>query len=96
MLKVEASSAVGGVDDATSPADVLYNHCSRKTEGTIFFQRDLANMQVAETMDELTTLLQELCDQHLMKLMMLDGEPCWKLRSRSDAHRYAWTNHRAQ
>lgn len=68
-----------------SPADALYDQCALRPQGTVFFQRDLSNMQVAESMGELTTLLQELCDRHLMKLMTLDGEPCWKLRSRSDA-----------
>ena len=73
--------------EAVKPADALYNQCSRKAEGTVFFQRDLANMQIADTMAELTMLLQELCDRHLMKLMMLEGEPCWKLRSQSEANR---------
>ncbi len=73
--------------NAVSPADTLYEMCSRKALGTVFFQRDLSNMQVAETMAELTMLLQELCDRHLMKLMTLEGEPCWKLRSKSDADR---------
>jgi len=68
-----------------SPADALYDQCALRPQGTVFFQRDLSNMQVAESMGELTMLLQELCDRHLMKLMTLDSEPCWKLRSRSDA-----------
>jgi DNA-directed RNA polymerase III subunit RPC6 len=42
-------------------------------------------MQVAETVAELLSLLQGLCDRHLLKLMTLDGEPCWKLRSRAEA-----------
>jgi DNA-directed RNA polymerase III subunit RPC6 len=45
-------------------------------------------MQVAETITELLVLLQELCDRHLLKLMTLEGEPCWKLRSRSEADKY--------
>lgn len=72
-----------------SPADALYDKCVERSAGTVFFQRDLSNMQVAETIAELTMLLQELCDRHLMKLMTLDNEPCWKLRSRSDADKYA-------
>lgn len=71
--------------DAAGRADALYDRCAEKPQGTVFFQRDLSNMQIAETMGELTMLLQELCDRHLMKLMTFDGEPCWKLRSRSEA-----------
>ena len=37
----------------------------------------------ANTMTELTLLLQDLCDRHLMKLMTFDNEPCWKLRSKT-------------
>jgi DNA-directed RNA polymerase III subunit RPC6 len=76
-------------DIVVSPADALYDKCVERSAGTVFFQRDLSNMQVAETVAELTMLLQELCDRHLMKLMTLDNEPCWKLRSRSDADKYA-------
>lgn len=73
--------------EVVSPADALYDKCALRSQGTVFFQRDLSNMQVAETMAELTMLLQELCDRHLMKLMTLEGEPCWKLRSRTDAEK---------
>jgi DNA-directed RNA polymerase III subunit RPC6 len=75
--------------EIVSPADALYDKCAQRSEGTVFFQRDLSNMQVAETIAELTMLLQELCDRHLLKLMTLEGEPCWKLRSRSEADKYA-------
>lgn len=71
--------------EAINRVDMLYDKCAEKPQGTVFFQRDLSNLQVAETMGELTTLLQELCDRHLMKLMTFDGEPCWKLRSKSEA-----------
>ena len=72
-------------NEVVHPADALYDKCALRSQGTVFFQRDLSNMQVAETMAELTMLLQELCDRHLMKLMTLEGEPCWKLRSRIEA-----------
>jgi DNA-directed RNA polymerase III subunit RPC6 len=75
-------------NDAVSRADSLYDKCAERAEGTVFFQRDLSNMQEAETMADLTLLLQELCDRHLMKLMTLEGEPCWKLRSRHEADKY--------
>ncbi|KAJ4332545.1 34-kDa subunit of RNA polymerase III (C) [Didymella glomerata] len=84
--KEEESPAVDVANnEAASPADALYDKCAQRSQGTVFFQRDLSNMQVAETMAELTMLLQELCDRHLMKLMTFEGEPCWKLRSRAEA-----------
>ncbi|KAF2795215.1 DNA-directed RNA polymeras-like protein III subunit Rpc34 [Melanomma pulvis-pyrius CBS 109.77] len=67
--------------------DLLYDKCAQAPEGTVFFQRELSNMQVANTMTELTSLLQELCDRHLMKLMTFDNEPCWKLRSKTEAEK---------
>lgn len=73
---------------ALSPAERLYDKCAEAAPGTVFFQRDLSNFKIAENVGELLTLLQELCDRHLMKLMTLDGEPCWKLRARSDADKY--------
>lgn len=88
--KEEEPSAVDlASNDAATPADALYDKCAQRSQGTVFFQRDLSNMQVAETMAELTVLLQELCDRHLMKLMTFEGEPCWKLRSRPEADKYA-------
>jgi DNA-directed RNA polymerase III subunit RPC6 len=75
-------------NDGVSPADALYNKCAERPDGTVFFQRDLSVMQIASTMAELTVLLQELCDKNLMKLMTLEGEPCWKLRSRAEADMY--------
>ena len=76
------------VEDALAEvnlADTLYGKCAQAPQGTVFFQRELSNMQVASTMAELTMLLQDLCDRHLMKLMTFDNEPCWKLRSRAEA-----------
>lgn len=90
-VKEEESPALNTAsNDVVAPADALYDKCAERSQGTVFFQRDLSNMQVAETMAELTMLLQELCDRHLMKLMTLDGEPCWKLRSRTDADKCAY------
>jgi DNA-directed RNA polymerase III subunit RPC6 len=87
--KEEEPAAIEGSNEVVGPADALYDKCAQRSQGTVFFQRDLSNMQVAETMAELMMLLQELCDRHLMKLMTLEGEPCWKLRSRSEADKYA-------
>lgn len=72
-------------NEAAAPADALYEKCAMRSQGTVFFQRDLSNMQVAETLAELLMLLQELCDRHLMKMMTFEGENCWKLRSRAEA-----------
>ena len=82
-----AAAQQAGNEIIVSPADALYDKCVERSAGTVFFQRDLSNMQVAETMAELTMLLQELCDRHLMKLMTFEGEPCWKLRSRAEAEK---------
>jgi DNA-directed RNA polymerase III subunit RPC6 len=87
--KEEDAAGPAPSNDIASPADALYDKCAQRSEGTVFFQRDLSNMQVAETITELLQLLQELCDRHLLKLMTLEGEPCWKLRSRSEADKYA-------
>jgi DNA-directed RNA polymerase III subunit RPC6 len=87
--KVEDAAVQQPSNEVVSPADALYDKCAERPQGTVFFQRDLSNMQVAETMAELTMLLQDLCDRHLLKLMTLEGEPCWKLRSRTDADKYA-------
>lgn len=83
--KQEERVATPGADQTVRPADTLYEKCAERLQGTVFFERDLSNMQVAENVAELTVMLQELCDQHLLKLMTLEGEPCWKLRSRSEA-----------
>jgi len=87
--KVEDAAVQQVSNEVVSPADALYEKCAERPQGTVFFQRDLSNMQVADTMAELTMLLQDLCDRHLLKLMTLEGEPCWKLRSRTDADKYA-------
>ena len=76
------------VNEIISPADALYEKCAQRPAGQIFFQRDLSNMQVAETMAQLTVLLQELCDRHLLKLMTFEGDACWKLRTKEDADKY--------
>lgn len=88
VLKEEDAPVQQASNEVLSPADTLYDKCAERSLGTVFFSRDLSNMQVAETMAELMILLQDLCDRHLMKLMMLEGEPCWKLRSRADADKY--------
>lgn len=93
VSKEEEAAVPQPSNEIVSPADALYDKCAERSQGTVFFQRDLSNMQVAETMAELTMILQELCDRHLLKLMTLDSEPCWKLRSRSDADKYGDSIH---
>ncbi|RMZ73010.1 dna-directed rna polymerase iii subunit rpc34 [Pyrenophora seminiperda CCB06] len=84
-VKEEATEASDNA--ALSPADALYEKCAQRPTGQIFFQRDLSNMNVAETMVQLELILQELCDRHLLKLMTFEGELCWKLRTREDAEK---------
>jgi DNA-directed RNA polymerase III subunit RPC6 len=91
--KEEEAPAVQASNEVLNPADTLYDKCAERALGTVFFSRDLSQMQVAGTMAELMVLLQELCDRHLMKLMMLEGDPCWKLRSREDADKYVHTTY---
>lgn len=90
VLKEEPaeSNNTASNNEVLSPADALYEKCAQRPAGQIFFQRDLSNMQVADTMAQLTELLQELCDRHLLKLMTFEGDPCWKLRTREDADKY--------
>jgi DNA-directed RNA polymerase III subunit RPC6 len=85
---VPKEESAADANETISPADALYNKCAERPAGQTFFQRDLSNMQVAETMAQLTMLLQDLCDRHLLKLMTFEGDPCWKLRSREDADKY--------
>lgn len=68
-----------------SRMDKLYHICAQQPKGTVFFQRELSQMAVADTLQELTTLLQELVDRHLMKVLTYDNEPCWTVRSRDEA-----------
>lgn len=70
-----------------SRIDKMYDRCAEAPAGTVFFQRELSSWGVADTLTELTMLLQELVDRHLMKLMTFDNEVCWKLRTREDAEK---------
>lgn len=83
--KEEPVDANKSNNESLSPADALYEKCAQRPAGHIFFQRDLSNMQVADTVTQLMELLQELGDRHLLKLMHLEGDPCWKLRTREEA-----------
>ena len=74
--------------DRQSRLDQLYDKCAQAPQGTLFFQRELTSMHVVDTLPELISLLQELVDRHLMKLMTFDNEACWKLRSREEAEKY--------
>lgn len=78
---------IGNLQLSAGLVDPLYEKCCQHPEGTVFFQRDLSNMQVAGTLGELMSVLQEMVDRHLMKIMTFEGEPCWKIRSREDAER---------
>ncbi|KAF2748384.1 DNA-directed RNA polymeras-like protein III subunit Rpc34 [Sporormia fimetaria CBS 119925] len=66
---------------------MLYNKCESLPKGTVFFQRDLTKLAIAEDSNELLTILQDLVERQLMKLMTFDGEACWKLRPREEAEK---------
>jgi DNA-directed RNA polymerase III subunit RPC6 len=88
MEDVDAPAALPAAADPAvvqNKAEALYEKCAQAPEGTVFFQRDLSNMAVAENLAELIVLLQQLVDKHLMKLMQFDNEPCWKIRTREVA-----------
>lgn len=83
MVKEEQSAV--DLAQAQSLLDQLYDQCATRPAGTLFFQRDFINMQVADDMGQLLSLIQSLTDKHLMKLMTFDGEACWQIRSRAEA-----------
>jgi hypothetical protein len=66
-------------------AEELYKKCVEYPRDTLFFQSDLASMDIADDMGELSQLLTELVDRHLFKLMTLDNDPCWRYRTTADA-----------
>ncbi|KAF2006280.1 RNA polymerase Rpc34 [Amniculicola lignicola CBS 123094] len=70
---------------AEERANNLYQKGSEAPQGTIFFQRDLHNMQVAESLADLLNLIGILVGQHLFKPMTFENEPCWEVRSRDEA-----------
>lgn len=74
-------------EDDRPRVDLLYDKCAEAPDGTVFFQRDLSQMAIAQDLGKLMEMLQELVDRHLMKLMTFDNEPCWKLRSREEAEK---------
>lgn len=74
-------------EDVTSRADMLYEECAKRPEGTTFFQRDLTSMQIARDLNELLELVRDLSNRHLLKPLQFDGEPCWKLRPKDIAEK---------
>ncbi|KAF2440086.1 RNA polymerase Rpc34 [Karstenula rhodostoma CBS 690.94] len=68
-----------------SRADMLYEECAKRPEGTTFFQRDLTSMQIARDLNELLNLVADLSNRHLLKPLQFEGEPCWKLRPKDIA-----------
>ncbi|KAF2186651.1 DNA-directed RNA polymeras-like protein III subunit Rpc34 [Zopfia rhizophila CBS 207.26] len=90
MASASADSPAPAREESPAPEtldkkDILYNKCAQAPDGTVFYQRDFVNMHVAENTTALMRLLQELVDSHLMKTMMWENQPCWKLRSRDEA-----------
>ena len=68
-----------------SKKDQLYGRCAEAPLDTVFYQRDLANMQVADDSASLMGLIQELVDAHMLQVMTWEGQVCYKLRSRDEA-----------
>lgn len=73
--------------DITSRADLLYEECAKRPEGTTFFQRDLTSMDVASDLAELIQMVGSLSNRHLLKPLQFDNEACWKLRPRDIAEK---------
>ncbi|KAK8251268.1 RNA polymerase Rpc34 [Phyllosticta capitalensis] len=76
----------------TSKKDLLYEKCAESEPGHIFYQEDLARLEVAKDVEELVTLCQQLVDSHLFELLesgqnSYDRTLCWRLRTREDANK---------
>jgi DNA-directed RNA polymerase III subunit RPC6 len=76
-----------GIQMDKSKADMLYEKAAQQPTGTVFFQRDLSSMGVAEDIGEILVLSRELAENHLFKLLTYDGEPCWSVRPRDVAEK---------
>ncbi|KAF2653483.1 RNA polymerase Rpc34 [Lophiostoma macrostomum CBS 122681] len=85
-VKMEDAEALQApVSDIGPRRERLYDKCAEATEGTVFFQRDLSNMDIAESVTDLLRIVQDLLDKHLFILMKFEGVPCWKIRPREEA-----------
>ena len=84
----DAAAVVPAPEDMGSRADMLYEECAKRPEGTTFFQRDLTGMQIARDLNELLSLVGDLSNRHLLKPLQFEGEPCWKLRPKDIADKY--------
>lgn len=73
--------------DVATRAEMLYDECAKRPEGTTFFQRDLTSMNIASDLQELINLVGDLSNRHLLKPLQFDNEPCWKLRPRDIAEK---------
>ncbi|KAK7186709.1 hypothetical protein DPSP01_001062 [Paraphaeosphaeria sporulosa] len=86
--KAEDGAAVApAAEDMGSRADMLYEECAKRPEGTTFFQRDLTGMHIARDLNELLNLVGDLSNRHLLKPLQFEGEPCWKLRPKDIAEK---------
>lgn len=84
-LDTALESSTGEGSKLKSKKDILYEKCAEAPPDTIFEQRELANMQVAENTAALIELLHELVASHLMKTLTWENQACWKLRTREEA-----------
>lgn len=84
----DADAVAPTADDLTIRADLLYDECAKRPEGTTFFQRDLTSMEVASNLDELLIMVVDLSNRHLLKPLQFENEACWKVRPRDIADKY--------
>jgi DNA-directed RNA polymerase III subunit RPC6 len=76
-------------EDLQTKSEALYEQCTRAPSDTIWIQRELSNLQIAEDTPTLMRLLQHLVDNHLMKVLQIDRTVCWKIRPREEAAKLA-------
>ncbi|KAF2196298.1 RNA polymerase Rpc34 [Delitschia confertaspora ATCC 74209] len=84
-----ATPAAAAADpELQSKAEELYEKCATAPPDTLWVQRDLSNLQIAEDTPTLLRLIQILTNAHLFKLLTLETSACWKLRTRAEAAKF--------
>lgn len=81
-----ATSAISAAD-FQQQSEALYEECLKYPPDTLWAQRDLANLQIAETTSVLMRILQHLTDTFHLKMLQQDGIPCWKIRSKTEVQK---------
>lgn len=79
--------------DLDRKVDELYERCSKEAdegEGShsdIFNQSDLLNMNIASDVADLMLICQKLMSKNLFQVLTMDGQVCYRCRSRADAQK---------